>query len=64
MLRGVALTVALGLIRKAAWEAIDSDWESALENERRLQIPAGRTQDFDEAIDAFLRKRPVSFRGK
>ena len=57
-------TVALGMIRKAAWEAMDNDWVFALQNERTLQVTAGRTEDFDEGITAFLEKRTVSFKGR
>lgn len=56
--------VALGLIRKAVWAAVDSDWENALRTERQLQTIAGRTHDFREGIAAFNAKRPASFTGK
>lgn len=57
-------TRTLGLIRKLAWEALDSDWESALRNERNTQRIVGRTHDAGEGIKAFLEKRPARFEGR
>lgn len=56
-------TVALGLIRKAAWAALESDWDQTLQTERALQTQAGRTADFMEGVMAFREKRPAVFKG-
>ncbi len=55
--------VTLGLIRKAVWAALDSNWEDVLQTERRMQLIAGRTQDSEEGIAAFNEKRPPTFKG-
>lgn len=57
-------TVALALTRKIIWEASESDFGSALHNERVAQRTAGRTDDFREGVSAFLQKRPAEFKGK
>lgn len=49
------------LIRKAAWSAADSDFQTALSTERRLQKAAGETRDFAEGLAAFKEKRPPRF---
>lgn len=51
------------LIRKAAWQAADSDFATALETERQLQKQAGETPDFAEGLAAFHEKRPARFHG-
>jgi 2-(1,2-epoxy-1,2-dihydrophenyl)acetyl-CoA isomerase len=56
-------TVALGLIRRAVWSAVDADWADALRTERDAQTIAGRTRDVDEGIAAFNEKRRASFTG-
>ena len=50
-------TVALGLIRRAAWAALSSDLESQLALERALQRVAGRSADCREGVAAFLGKK-------
>lgn len=52
---------ALGLIRRAAWVATDTDFATALRTERELQREAGRDPDFREGVRAFLEKRPARF---
>ena len=54
---------AIGLIKQAAWSALDASFETALNIERRLQRTAGRTDDFREGIEAFREKRPAAFKG-
>ncbi|MBW2941895.1 enoyl-CoA hydratase-related protein [Zhongshania aquimaris] len=57
-------TVALSLIRKAVWAAVDSNWEASLETEREMQKIAGQTADFDEGVTAFVEKRAANFTGQ
>jgi 2-(1,2-epoxy-1,2-dihydrophenyl)acetyl-CoA isomerase len=55
-------TAALGLIRKAAWAALSSDWNAQLDRERGLQRIAGHHPEHAEGIAAFMAKRsPVFF---
>ncbi|MCC6001243.1 MAG: enoyl-CoA hydratase/isomerase family protein [Pararhodobacter sp.] len=49
------------LIRKAAWQAADADFATALETERKLQKLAGETPDFAEGLAAFQEKRAARF---
>jgi len=55
---------SLGLIKRMAWDALDSTIETALQTERRSQRDAGRTEDFVEGVTAFLEKRQPSFQGR
>jgi 2-(1,2-epoxy-1,2-dihydrophenyl)acetyl-CoA isomerase len=57
-------TVALGLIRKLAREAQDVPLTQALAAERVAQREAGRTEDFRNAVMAFLQKRQARFEGR
>ncbi len=57
-------TEALRLIRQAYWKSIDNTFEEQLKVERNLQREAGKTQDFQEGVFAFLEKRPAKFKGK
>lgn len=57
-------TEALRLIRQAYWKSIDNTFEEQLKVERNLQREAGKTQDFQEGVSAFLEKRPAKFKGK
>jgi 2-(1,2-epoxy-1,2-dihydrophenyl)acetyl-CoA isomerase len=52
---------SLALIRKAAWSAADSDFETALAREREWQRDAGNGADFAEGLAAFVEKRPPKF---
>lgn len=57
-------TQALGLIRKLAREAGHLPLSDALAAERAAQREAGRTQDFRDAVLAFLQKRQARFEGR
>lgn len=53
---------SLGLIKRMAWDALDSSLETALQAERDGQREAGRTQDFLEGVAAFVEKRKPVFK--
>ncbi len=55
---------SLGMMKRMAWEALDSGFESALDTERRMQREAGRSGDFIEGVTAFGEKRKPEFRGE
>ena len=55
---------SLRLIKRAAWQALDSSFETALGDERRWQREAGQTADFVEGVTAFREKRPPGFAGR
>jgi 2-(1,2-epoxy-1,2-dihydrophenyl)acetyl-CoA isomerase len=57
-------SVALGLIRKAVWNAADDPWSTVLAQERNNQMVAGRTADCQEGVKAFHEKRPAQFVGR
>jgi len=54
---------SLGYIKRMAWEALDASFETALDNERRYQREAGRSDDFVEGVTAFGQKRKPQFKG-
>ncbi len=56
-------TRTLGMIRRLAWLALDTDWDEQLRAERLAQREAGRTADFVEGVTAFAQKRPAKFTG-
>ncbi len=56
-------TVALGLVRRLAQEAEQLPLGEALAAERAAQREAGRTEDFAQAVVAFLEKRQPRFEG-
>lgn len=56
-------TIALGLLRKSAWAALDNKFQDQLQLERELQFEAGQSGDFAEGISAFLGKRQAQFNG-
>jgi 2-(1,2-epoxy-1,2-dihydrophenyl)acetyl-CoA isomerase len=55
---------SLGMIREAAWAALDAPFTAQLATERRLQCEAGRTADFVEGVAAFGAKRAAVFSGR
>lgn len=57
-------TMALGLIRKLAREAGHIPLNEALAAERAAQREAGATEDFRNAVTAFLQKRQTRFEGR
>lgn len=56
--------LSLGYIKRMAWDALDASFETALDNERRFQRDAGRSEDFVEGVKAFGEKRKPAFKGK
>lgn len=52
---------ALGLIRRAAWEAMETGFEDSLARERAFQREAGAHPDAVEGVAAFREKRPARF---
>jgi 2-(1,2-epoxy-1,2-dihydrophenyl)acetyl-CoA isomerase len=57
-------TRTLGLIRRLARDAEQLSLTDALAAERIAQRDAGRTEDFQTAVIAFLQKQPPTFEGK
>lgn len=55
---------SLGLIKRMAWDALDSTLETALQAERRGQQMVGRTEDFLEGVNSFIEKRKPVFKGR
>ena len=57
-------TRALGLTKRLVQASWSNDLESQLALERDLQREAGRTDDFQEGVQAFIEKRPARFTGR
>lgn len=55
---------SLGIIKRVAWAALDSSFETSASNERVAQREAGRTEDFVEGVAAFREKRAPQFKGR
>jgi len=57
-------TLALGLIRKQVRVALSGTLEETLALEAEHQTVAGRSEDFQEGVAAFLQKRKAEFKGR
>ncbi len=57
-------TMAFGLTKRAVNKAIFQDLEELLEYEAQLQEIAGRSDDFQEGVKAFLEKRQPAYCGR
>jgi 2-(1,2-epoxy-1,2-dihydrophenyl)acetyl-CoA isomerase len=57
-------TKAFGLTKRAVNRAVFSDIEELLEYEASLQEIAGRSDDFQEGVKAFIEKRQPAYTGK
>lgn len=55
---------SLAMIKKMAWDALESHLTDALATERRFQCEASRSDDFVEGVHAFSERRPLSFKGR
>lgn len=56
-------TRALGLAKKALMTSQNNNLSEQLKTEAALQTECGQTQDFAEAVDAFINKRTPQFKG-
>ena len=57
-------TKGLALIKRALHASADNTLEQHLNLERDLQRIAGRSEDYQEGVSAFMEKRTPSFKGK
>ena len=57
-------TVGLGLTKRALNHSLSNQLETQLGIEDMLQTAAGRTEDYQEGVQAFLEKRKPNFKGK
>ncbi len=57
-------TKGLGLTKRGLNQALSTDLNGQLENEKALQEEAGRTHDYKEGVQAFLEKRNPEYKGK
>lgn len=57
-------TRAFGLTKKAVNQSLSNNLVDQLCLEEKLQTEAGKTEDFEEGVNAFLEKRKPKFKGK
>lgn len=57
-------TIGLAYTKKALNRSMHNDLTAQLMLEEQLQTKAGRTEDYNEGVDAFLNKRNPEFKGK
>lgn len=57
-------TRAFGLTKKAVNQSLSNNLIDQLCLEEKLQTEAGKTEDFEEGVNAFLEKRKPKFKGK
>lgn len=57
-------TKGFGLYKDALNQTFDNDLDQQLSLEAALQSEAGKSEDYEEGVTAFLEKRKLSFKGK
>ena len=59
-----APTKAIGLIKRMLHRSFESSLDDMLEQEKFGQETAGRTEDYQEGVNAFVKKRKPTYQGK